>query len=632
MIAGKSVIQPSLSKEYLQNLTEILKTAEGIMAGQERALWIANNIPDPNNDEVLDEMRFRSLLLLFRDLFSQGWELTFRDGIANIYHPITPDNVETKQWYREALLRERNKQLENDSIKKFIFRMEKERKYNGKKVSIRNLISPVDELLSGIQEWKADAIKPYLQIVQSRSDRDEKTGFKLLDIWRYFRLTWTLPHKPTPGRNIFVLVRDSAQEYHPIIGIAALGNSIVQITCRDNEIGWTLEGLRERMNTMDDITARQIINSLTQSLVKSISGIEVRDLLDEEVDLSNAEEYANTLSVFLRGVGNRAAAPRITSNSEDVNWNDICQSPFYKVKRAKALLNIFKAQTFFNNFNVNEPLKALQQLVMTSRGRSALSTALQSNKKEKVGANMMDIIVCGAVPPYNFLLGGKLTSMLMLSPELIQAYQKKYKNQISVIASAMKGEPVVKPAHLVFLGTTSLYETGSSQYNRVTIPEYALNGSEPMYKIGFESLGITKGFGTVYISDETVEAFSELTTKLYGRRIVNNTFGEGTSPRMRLIRAGLDALGLPSDHLLNHNFKRIVYGVRLADNAYEYLRGEEDEPRYYLSQDEPHQMTEAICEFWRKRWLSMRIKNNDVMQQLINFGVDDFLLGKKIGQ
>lgn len=108
-----------------------------------------------------------------------------------------------------------------------------------------------------------------------------------------------------------------------------------------------------------------------------------------------------------------------------------------------------------------------------------------------------------------------------------------------------------------------------------------MNDNEPLHKIGFKPLGVTKGFGTVYISDETVEALSELTTKLHGRRVVNNTFGEGTSPRMRLIRAGLDALGLPSNHLLNHNFKRIVYGVKLADNAYEYLRGEENEPCYF---------------------------------------------------
>ncbi|MBU5671066.1 Druantia anti-phage system protein DruA [Paenibacillus brevis] len=627
MINEKSVIQPFLSEEYLQDLTEILKKAGSLMAGRERANWIANNIPDSNNNEVLDEMRFRSLLLLLRDLFSQGWELTFKDGIANIHHPITPDNVETKQWYKDALLRERNKQLENDSIKKFILKMEKERNYNGDKVSIRNLILPVNQLLSDIEDYKEDAVRPYLQIIQSSSEKDEKTGFKLLDIWRYFRLTWTLPHKPTPGRNIFLLVRDSAQEYHPIIGIAALGSSIVQITCRDNEIGWTLEGIRERMDTMNDVTAGQIINSLSHSLVKSISGIEFRDLIGGEVNILNAKDYENTLSTFLKGTGSRPAAPRISSNLDEVNWSDVCQSPFYKVKRAKALLKLFKAQSFFSDLNINEPLEALRQLIMTSRGRSALSTALQSNKKEKVGANMMDIIVCGAIPPYNYLLGGKLISMLMMSPELTQEYQRKYKNQISVIASAMKGEPVVKPANLVFLGTTSLYETGSSQYNRLTIPKYALNDNEPLHKIGFKPLGVTKGFGTVYISDETVEALSGLTTKLHGRRVVNNTFGEGTSPRMRLIRAGLDALGLPSNHLLNHNFKRIVYGVKLADNAYEYLRGEENEPCYFLNQDKPHEMTEAICEFWRKRWLAMRINNNDIIQKLSQFDSNKFLLG-----
>lgn len=632
MIEGKLALQPFLSMEYLQSLIRILETAQDIPVGRERALWITDNIPDPDN-EILEKMRFRSLLLLFRDLFSQGWELTVKDQLINIQHPITPENVATKQWYREALLRERNKQLENESIKKFIIKMEKERKYKGKTISIRTLISPVDELFRRIQEKGANAVKPYLQIIQANLDRDEETGLRLLDIWRYFRLTWTLPHKPTPGRNMFVLVRDSAQEYHPVIGIAALGSSIVQITCRDNEIGWTIEGLRERMNTMDNITAQRVVSSLTQSLVKSISEIESRDLLDENIDLMNVNEYLNMLNVFLESEGALAAeAPRITSNTGTANWNDVCHSPFYRVKRAKTLIKLFKAQVFFNNLNTNEPLEALQQLILTSRGRSALSTALQSNKKEKVGANMMDIIVCGAIPPYNYLLGGKLTSMLMMSPQIIQAYEKKYKKQVSVIASAMKGEPVIKTAHLVFLGTTSLYESGSSQYNRLYIPANALNENEPMYKIGFESLGVTKGFGTVYISDETVEAFSELTTKIHGRRIVNNTFGEGTSPRMRLIRAGLDALGLPSDHLLNHNFKRIVYGVKLAENAYEYLRGEEEEPCYYLNQEAPHQMTEAICAFWRERWLSMRIENQNVIEQLNKFDIEDFLLGKKLGQ
>jgi hypothetical protein len=630
MIDRRTILQPSLSEENLKKLNEILAQALNIPAGEERAYWITSKISEQDN-EILDSIKFRSLLLLLRDLFLQGWELKIEDNKVSIHHPETPENKEKKQWFREALLFERNKQLENDSFKKFILRMERHKKYKGKVVSIKNLITPVNQLLDTIQEQKADAIRPYLQIVQSSIEKDEQTGYRLLDIWRYFRLTWTLPHKPTPGRNIFVLVRDSAQEYHPVIGIAALGSSIVQITCRDNEIGWTIEGLRERLQNMDDLTAQQVVNGLSQSIERSILEIQSRDFLNEDINLLNVNEYINVINEFLdRERDTVAEAPKITSNLNNADWGDVCRGLFYKKKRAKALLKLFKAQDFFNHLNLNEPQESLQQLVQTSRGRSALSVALQSNKKEKVGANMMDVIVCGAVPPYNFLLGGKLTALLMMSPQIVRAYEEKYRNQVSVIASAMKGEPVIKPAQLVLLGTTSLYESGSSQYNRLFIPAHAINNSEPTNKIGYQSLGLTKGFGTVYISDETVDSFSELTTKIHGRRIVSNTFGEGTSPRMRLIRAGLDALGLPSEHLLNHSFKRIVYGIKLAGNAYEYLRGEEDRPMYYLGQDTPNQATEEICGFWRERWLSMRIKNPRVIQQIRDYNIDNFLLGNKL--
>ncbi|GAA3411654.1 hypothetical protein GCM10020370_60720 [Paenibacillus hodogayensis] len=630
MINRKTILQPSLSEENLKKLNEILKQALDIPEGEERAHWITNIISEQDN-EILDSIKFRSLLLLLRDLFLQGWDLKIEDKTVSIHHPETPENMEKKQWFREALFYERNKQLESDSFKKFIFRMERYKKYKGKVVSIKSLTAPVNRLLSTIQEQKGDAIRPYLQIVQSSTDRDEHTGYRLLDIWRYFRLTWTLPHKPTPGRNIFVLVRDSAQEYHPVIGIAALGSSIVQITCRDNEIGWTIESLRERLQNMDELSAQQVVNGLSHSIERSILEIQSRDLINEDINLLNVNEYINDLNEFLESESDTVAeAPKITSNINNADWDNVCRGLFYKKKRAKTLLKLFKAQDFFNHLNLNEPQESLQQLVQTSRGRSALSVALQSNKKEKVGANMMDIIVCGAVPPYNFLLGGKLTALLMMSPQIIRAYEEKYRNQVSVIASAMKGEPVIKPAQLVFLGTTSLYESGSSQYNRLYIPSHAINSSEPPNKIGYQSLGLTKGFGTVYISDETVESFSELTTKIHGRRIVSNTFGEGTSPRMRLIRAGLDALGLPSEHLLNHSFKRIVYGIKLAENAYEYLRGEEDRPDYYLWQNTPVQTTEEICGFWRERWLSMRIENHRVIQQLSYFNIDNFLLGNKL--
>ena len=62
---------------------------------------------------------------------------------------------------------------------------------------------------------------------------------RLSDIWRYFRYTWSIPYKTMPGRNLYYLVRDRLQPCHPIIGIFALGNSVLNLTVRDDAVSYT---------------------------------------------------------------------------------------------------------------------------------------------------------------------------------------------------------------------------------------------------------------------------------------------------------------------------------------------------------------------------------------------------------
>lgn len=52
-----------------------------------------------------------------------------------------------------------------------------------------------------------------------------------------------------------------------------------------------------------------------------------------------------------------------------------------------------------------------------------------------------------------------------------------------------------------------------------------------------------------------------------------------------------------------------------------FLRGEEETPRYYLDQEHPRAVTDAICEFWRYRWLAMRLKNPDVLDRVRRFQI-----------
>ena len=118
----------------------------------------------------------------------------------------------------------------------------------------------------------------------------------------------------------------------------------------------------------------------------------------------------------------------------------------------------------------------LAELLKDASGRAAFLKVARKAKADRVGVAIADISVCGAIPPYNPLLGGKLAAMLAASPEVAAAYRDRYGAAVSDIASKMAGREVVRPADLVFLGTTSLFGR-SSQYNRLRVPAARLGAA-----------------------------------------------------------------------------------------------------------------------------------------------------------
>jgi hypothetical protein len=124
----------------------------------------------------------------------------------------------------------RDEQLGSPSVRRFIADMERPREFNGKFVSIFSLMRDGSELAeklrdlrqeppADIGEWQG-VIDPYVQVVVNGA-RCSQTGLRLMDIWRYFRHTWTNHYVSTPGRTMLILVRDRAVPFHPVIGIAA---------------------------------------------------------------------------------------------------------------------------------------------------------------------------------------------------------------------------------------------------------------------------------------------------------------------------------------------------------------------------------------------------------------------------
>ena len=128
----------------------------------------------------------------------------------------------------------------------------------------------------------------------------------------------------------------------------------------------------------------------------------------------------------------------------------------------------------------------------------------------------------------------------------------------------MKGKDVARSAELVWVGTTSLYYVGSSQYNRIKMPAEVCGGEG---FIEYKCLGETKGFGTVHYAQDTRQALDKLLVATHHASLINNEFGEGVNPKLRRIRSGMAVVGLDSDVFLRHESRRIVYGIPLAKNA-----------------------------------------------------------------
>ena len=212
----------------------------------------------------------------------------------------------------------------------------------------------------------------------------------------------------------------------------------------------------------------------------------------------------------------------------------------------------------------------------------------------------LDAYVIGALPPYNYLLGGKLISYILASNEVREIYRKKYQGQVTLTEKRIANK-------LVGIFTTSLYGN-SSQYNRLKFNDELL----------YQPIGQTKGFGTLHLSEETIHLMIRF-LKSKGV-VVGHKFGDGPSWVMRVIRSAGELLGFDSDFLLKHSFKRNIYFIPLASEFKAFLNGETKQPKFknYSKND--------LVQFWRDRWLENRKKNIDAVANVLGFHSNDFLI------
>jgi hypothetical protein len=591
----------------------------------------------------LDEawsLELRAVALLLADLFDQGWDISAEDDAIHLQPPglrlvgETPDQA--KDRLRQALQTGRDRQLGDPGVQKFLGRMHRIAPRGAVRSSIADVIDDGAKLAASLQPFAglppteaADRLKTVIDPVIEVCDEDAKcsvTGLRLIDIWRYFRHTWSLEYRSTPGRQMAILIRNAARPKRPVIGIAMLASPVVRMRVRDDWIGWNPEPFiaRLRDGTWDVELA---LRALVSRIERNISDIRWDDLLSadelafptERTILRLEQRSAGAAIARLRqleaaysdaeqaneAVRSQRDAANKTAHG-DMDWLAASEDPLFLRKRAETLGQLLDAKRTFQSLNWTKGGQALlDALIQHPNGLRTLSTALVEVRKGGLSSQVADVSVCGAVAPYSQLLGGKLVALLMASQEVRDAYRTRYAEQVSIISSQMAGRAIYRPAELKVLTTTSLYGNGSSQYNRLRLRASEFTNLD--HDIEWHELAKTAGYGTVHLGPTTVRVLREVSERMYRARRINHRFGEGASPRLRQIREAVEALGIDASAVLHHATPRIFYGCELHPGAINELVG------LYPATESRGHSAGVISSLWRQRWLSKRIQSADVL-------------------
>lgn len=180
----------------------------------------------------------------------------------------------------------------------------------------------------------------------------------------------------------------------------------------------------------------------------------------------------------------------------------------------------------------------------------------------------------GALPPYNYILGGKLVALLMTSDVVRKKFEIKYKNKLTVMQNRKL------PSRLLFITTTGAFGK-SSVYNRLKFNNEVVS----------EFVDYTKGNGSFHIPNSLFEDFVKyLESRNYD---VRRGYGGGPSKKLRLIDQAMECLGIHNGN--EHGVKRALYLFPLVKNLENVIANNEN-PLWY------ERTTEKLTTYWKLRW------------------------------
>lgn len=386
---------------------------------------------------------------------------------------------------------------------------------------------------------------------------------------------WSMPYRGRTGRmaRFILTVRHETIAPNPVIvGILELGDEAPFCTWRDNLIGLsteaTLHWLSHETANRSTIAATRL-RRIRRALKPLESG--------QNLSKVPALEIINAEKAYLK-----LAAGRSSVDDSEVDLLDDRRRAIYGLRLAYG-------EAALDRVSDGEPVEGVT--------RRWLINGIRALRDLLVPRLHMEVTVCGAIPPFSQVLGGKLIVAQFAHPYIIDAAQTPLGELISRTFELEAISAEITSPGMIATTTKGLYSGHSPLYNRSLIP----GDSAP---ISLRKIAETRGHTSTLLSKATAAAAKQLAAASadHRERRVSQLYGSGGAKRHRMLETAAQQIGLSKD-LINAGIRRPVYGAVYVTNAVE-VAWENAKPAWVIRRDDrPSEYMQRAVEAWRNRWL-----------------------------
>lgn len=226
----------------------------------------------------------------------------------------------------------------------------------------------------------------------------------------------------------------------------------------------------------------------------------------------------------------------------------------------------------------------------------------------------MEVTVCGALPPFSEVLGGKLVVAQFAHPSVIEAVRTPLGDLIGRTFYADDLANEISSPGMIAITTKGLYPGHSPLYNRSRVPGI-------VKPIVIRKIAETAGQTSTLMSRSTVVAARSLvaSNETGDVRRVSNMYGSGGAKRHRVLEVAARQAGI-SPELVNAGIRRPVYGAAFAENA-GAVAWQNAVPTWSIDRTASSETyMETALAIWKKRWLpnaAVRLTAKDVIPGLL---------------